>query len=316
MFMVQTATVLPGHDEPGNRSLFVFFGFSFRHGSMTSGTSWQALQQRLVAGSVLRHAAGLRHPMVKGQVCQFHAHDAIEVVFHPIGSGVTRIEDGTDVVFAAGDVVLYAPGVRHDQRMTVTGEDCCVQIEPPTRIRLTGHLHVGRIDDKVLQAEIELLSGRQPNGPATERALLDLRTTAVLLQLLELALVRRAPDAGRAESLVLAAERYIQQNYARISSVNEIAAAVGVGPDHLRHVFRRRRNRSLVACLGEIRQAQARALLVHSGLPLKQIARLCGYRDEYYFSSVFRRQEGIPPGQFRERQRARLVRTSETQGGA
>ena len=283
---------------------------------MTPGTSWQTLQHRLVAGTVLHHAAGLRHPMAKGHVCQFHAHDAIELVFHPIGSGVTTIEDGTDVAFAAGDVVLYAPGVRHNQRMTVTGEDCCVQIQPPSRIRLCGHLHVGRIEHKVLQAELELLSGQQPNGPPAERALLDLRTTAVLLQLLELALIRRAPEAGRAESLVVAVERYIQQNYARINSVNEIAAAVGVGPDHLRHVFKRRRNRSIVDCLGAVRRAQARALLVHSGLALKQIALLCGYRDEYYFSSVFRRQEGIPPGQFRERQRARAVPQERNVGAA
>jgi AraC-like DNA-binding protein len=306
--MTQNPTAFHGEHEPGNRSLFVFFGFLFQHGAMASATSWQTLQQRLVTGAVLHHAAGLRHPVVTGHVCQLHAHDAIELVFHPTGSGVTTVEDGTDVSFAAGDVVLYAPGVRHDQRMSVTGEDCCVHIRPPPRLRLSGHLHVGRIEDKVLQAELELLSDRQPNGLPTERAVLDLRTTAVLLQLLELALARRAPDAGRAESHVLAAERYIQQNYARINSVNEIATAIGLGPDYLRHVFKRRRNRSIVDSLSAVRQAQARALLVHSGLPLKQIARLCGYRDEYYFSSVFRRREGTPPGQYRERKRARQVR--------
>jgi YesN/AraC family two-component response regulator len=28
---------------------------------------------------------------------------------------------------------------------------------------------------------------------------------------------------------------------------------------------------------------------------------LCGYRDEYYFSAVFRKSEGMPPGAFREK---------------
>ena len=48
---------------------------------------------------------------------------------------------------------------------------------------------------------------------------------------------------------------------------------------------------------------RAKTLLVHSQLSLKQIATLCGFRDEYYFSAVFRRFADLPPGRYRARQR-------------
>jgi AraC-like DNA-binding protein len=41
--------------------------------------------------------------------------------------------------------------------------------------------------------------------------------------------------------------------------------------------------------------------LRHSRLPLKQIATLCGFKDEYYFSAVFRQLTQSSPGDFRRR---------------
>lgn len=276
---------------------------------MRGKPSWRSLQRVLAEGAVLRQVAGFSQPVVVGRDCQFHEHESIEVVFHPTGAGVTTMQSGETVEFAEGDVVLYAPDVQHDQRMRVTGVDCCVQVAAPADVRLAGHLHVGRIDDVVLRSELEFLSSRSPGGSATEDALLNLRTTAVLLQLMELAFARETPDAGRVERHVRAAERYVQEHYARIGSVEDIARAAGVGPDHLRHAFRRRRGRSLVSYLGEIRLGRARTLLTHADLPIKEIAGLCGYRDEYYFSAVFRKRCGCAPGRYREQSRAGRKRT-------
>ena len=202
--------------------------------------------------------------------------------------------------FEEGDVVLYAPGARHDQRVSVNGEDCCVQIEVARRDRPSGCLLIGGIDDALLRGEIEFLARSMDGG-----ALFNLRATAVLLQLLEIAFAR-TEAVGRDEEHVRAAERHVRDHYATIRSVGEIAAAAGLGEDYLRHVFRRRRGRSLIGYLGEIRMARARVLLVHSNLPLKEISRLCGYSDEYYFSAAFKKCDGMPPGLYRQRNRPEL----------
>ncbi len=271
---------------------------------MSGRSSWKALQRKLAGGAVLRHVAGFSHPVAVGRDCQFHEHPSIELVFHPTGRGETTVQGGGKTTFVEGDVMLYAPGARHDQRVSADGVDCCVQIEPPADAGLSAHLHVGHIDDVVLRSELEFLSARSPDGSATGDALLNLRSTAVLLQLLELAFTRTNRDEGRAGLHVREAERYVKKHYARIGSVEEIATSVGVGPDHLRHVFRRLRGRSLIGYLGEIRLDRARTLLTHADLPIKEIAGLCGYRDEYYFSAIFRKRTGSAPGHYRERSRA------------
>lgn len=284
--------------------MFVFFGFPVGMMAMRVKSSWLALRRKLAGGAVLRHVAGVSQPITVGRDCQFHEHEAIELVFHPTGRGVTTMQGGGEVAFAEGDVVLYAPAVRHDQRTEAAGMDCCVQIEPPAGVRLTGHLHVGRIDDVVLRSELEFLAARSPGKSATGDALLNLRTTAALLQLLELAFARGPADGSPAERHARAAELYVQEHYARIGSLERVAEVVGIGPDHLRHAFRKRRGRSLVGYLAEVRLERARTLLTHADLPIKEIAGLCGYRDEYYFSAVFRKRIGSAPGQYRERSRA------------
>lgn len=266
---------------------------------MLENATWRALQAQLSKGVVLKHVAGLRHAVTPERYCPFHAHRWLEIVYHPTGRGVTATEDGGAADFEEGDVVLYAPRLRHDQRVVAAGVDCCVQMETPKGLNLCGCLQVGRIEDGVLRGEIEYLSRRMAGESTTQAALLNLRATAVLLQLLELAFARRAKTT-RGELQVRAAERYVQEHYARIGSVGEVAVAVGLGADYLRHLFRRLRGRSLVGYLGEVRLARAKVLLAHSNLPLKEVAPLCGYRDEYYFSVVFRRAEGVPPGQYRE----------------
>ncbi|AHF90960.1 DNA-binding domain-containing protein, AraC-type [Opitutaceae bacterium TAV1] len=286
-------------------------------GNMQPASAWKALQEKLVAGAVLRHTAGLRHPVAAGYYCPLHEHESIEIVFHPTGRGVTRTgnaaagktggDDLRALAFDAGDVIVYAPRTLHDQRMEAGGEDHCVQLRAPAGHRLTGALHIGRVEDAVLRSEMELLAHGMHAPTPGRAALLNLRATAVLLQLLELAHGRHAREAAgtrQGERHVRAAERYVQEHYARIGSVLEIAAGAGLGGDHLRHLFRRLRGRTLVSYLNEVRVARARTLLAHSPLTLKEIAALCGWRDEYYFSAVFRRSCGMAPGRYREERHA------------
>ncbi|MBC8010213.1 MAG: helix-turn-helix transcriptional regulator, partial [Burkholderiales bacterium] len=181
--------------------------------------------------------------------------------------------------------------------------DCCVQIDAPAGLAPEGFLRVGRVDDVVLRSELEFLTRRAP-GTAARSALLNLRATAALLQLLELGLTGGAEKTDLAGRHARAAARHIQEHYARIGSVAEIAAALGLGADHLRHVFRRHHGRGLAAYLGDVRMERARTLLTHAELPIKEIAKLCGYRDEYYFSAVFTRRTKLAPGRYRERSRA------------
>lgn len=46
----------------------------------------------------------------------------------------------------------------------------------------------------------------------------------------------------------------------------------------------------------------ARNHLLNGSKPVGEVARLCGFADEAYFSRRFRQIHGLPPGQFRRQQ--------------
>jgi AraC-like DNA-binding protein len=53
--------------------------------------------------------------------------------------------------------------------------------------------------------------------------------------------------------------------------------------------------------LTRLRLAKARELLVATSLPGAEVARECGFENVPYFFTLFRRQTGLTPGEFRRR---------------
>ena len=230
-----------------------------------------------------------------------HSHPAVEIVYHSAGRGETCVA-GRSIPFQEGSAVVYAPQEFHDQTMASDGQDLCVQIALPGSVhrKLDGGFCVPCIGDPWLIAEIQNLcrSRAQPGG--LEQRVFDLRAAAVLLALVDIATKASREDAlPPSERHVMQAEQFMSEHFASIRSLREVAVHVGVSHDHLRHVFSKACGRSMVRHLNEIKVARAKILLTNSLLPLKQIAATCGFKDEYYFSAVFRRLTNLSPGLYR-----------------
>ena len=276
---------------------------------------WKALLRGAGDGGLLRYTRGMRLPVGNGLRTPLHSHRALEIVYHPTGRGTTRTRRGEEFAFGEGDVVVYAPGEAHDQHVTSAGEDLCLQIalppgafpDPTHRRAGSGVLVLSAHLPEAVRHDLRLLARPRPRPPtALERRALDLRATLVLLELLAHAERAGCPDPADADAVPPAAERHVQAaerfmagHFAAVGSLREVAVAAGVGYDHLRHSFRERRGQSLGDHLRGLRLDHARRLLAHSRLGLKQVAAACGFRDEGYFSAVFRRHEGRAPGSYR-----------------
>lgn len=263
---------------------------------------WRDFGARRAEAPALRFTAGFRHSVRKKDYCRRHSHEAMEIVFHHAGAGVTRVGDGAVVPFAATAVIIYGPGVPHDQTMDCAGEDVCVQLEIPRREhgRIGEVFRVASLTDPILIEELLSLSESPMPGDATAQAVLHHRATAVLLGLLGTKQVgERATAVSSAALLARGAETYLRRHYQKITSLREVAEHLGVGPDHLRHVFRQERRLTLIDFLTGLRLDRARFLLRSTGLPLKQVADLAGFSNEYYFSTAFRRRVGMAPSEFR-----------------
>lgn len=80
---------------------------------------------------------------------------------------------------------------------------------------------------------------------------------------------------------------------------NAAARAACLSPAHFSHVLRRVTGQPFTEHLNRMRVARACVLLRNPQKGLAAIALECGFRDQSYFTKVFRRITGRPPGRFR-----------------
>jgi len=264
---------------------------------------WTRFVARRVKSPPLTLLNGLRHELKRGNYCPMHSHQSIEIVYHPTGTGITRVAKNRSITFEEGSVVVYAPNESHDQAMATDGDDLCLRLSAPAAGRggpKTG-FYLPVVEDASITEDIRILSrGRVRVSPA-EQSIFNLRATSTLYALVHLASLRSDDGHGddNPERYARNAERHIRDHFATIKTLREVADDLTISYDHLRHLYKARRGRSLVHYLNEVRLERAKTLLVHSRLPLKQVAAQCGYADEYYFSAVFRRFARMPPGRYR-----------------
>jgi transcriptional regulator GlxA family with amidase domain len=100
-------------------------------------------------------------------------------------------------------------------------------------------------------------------------------------------------------ALVKRALAYLHQNYARPLARWEIAEAVGVSEDYLSRVFSRELGLSPWDYLNRYRIQRAKELLRSTNDSIRSIAHQVGFKDQAYFSRVFRKQAGSSPNEFR-----------------
>lgn len=93
---------------------------------------------------------------------------------------------------------------------------------------------------------------------------------------------------------------YLQQNYTRPISRQELASVVGVSKDYLSHIFQKELGLSPLDYLNRYRILQAKTLLRNTNDSITVIAGKVGFDDLSYFNRVFHKQVGCSPRTYRE----------------
>ncbi|MBT1154086.1 helix-turn-helix transcriptional regulator [Aminobacter anthyllidis] len=95
------------------------------------------------------------------------------------------------------------------------------------------------------------------------------------------------------------ARRYMEENFAKELTVGQLADMLALTPSHLVSAFRKHIGVTPVRYLWQIRAAHGRQLLLHSDLPVLEIAERCGYKNPYHFSRQIKLHFGMPPTELR-----------------
>lgn len=230
-----------------------------------------------------------------------HEHEVMELVYHPSGEGITCLDDGTEIFYSDRSVVLYSARVSHDQIPSRPGADVCIHLNVPPKVArlLPPADYFAHLSDPSIGEEFWSLSRAIPMSGSLTSCILDLRVTALLLRLCAISESEiRISDPQKL--FVQNARLFMQEHFASIECVAEVATHTAVSEDYLRHLFQRLEGISMTQYLARLRLDRAKDLLRHSRLPLKAIASQCGFKTDRYFCTRFLAYTGLSPLAFRK----------------
>lgn len=95
------------------------------------------------------------------------------------------------------------------------------------------------------------------------------------------------------------AQEYLYQHYTEEFSLDAVAAAAGMEKTALCRAFKKTTGTTILQCVIRMRIEQACHLLLTTSLNISQIAWQCGFGSFSQFSTLFRRQVGMSPGEYR-----------------
>jgi len=102
------------------------------------------------------------------------------------------------------------------------------------------------------------------------------------------------------EEIAHVVETYIRENFRKDISLGEISRELGITTDYLSKAFKKHRGETPLKHIITLRMNEAKRLLVeHAQLDIYQIGERVGYRDQYYFSRIFKTYVGLYPTEYR-----------------
>ena len=107
-------------------------------------------------------------------------------------------------------------------------------------------------------------------------------------------------DMDAAGRMFCRIQLYLQENYTDVS-LKTLCDHFHCSKSHISHIFQRHAGCSLRQYCNQLRLAEAKRLLVPSGLSVTEIAQFLGFSDTSYFIRFFRDAAGQTPRKWRNR---------------
>lgn len=92
---------------------------------------------------------------------------------------------------------------------------------------------------------------------------------------------------------------YVQQEYVHNISLDTASEALSLSPSYIGLIFRKVGSTSFLKALNDIRVSKAKELLQNTELTIHEIGESVGVENQNTFIRMFKKAEGITPGQYR-----------------
>lgn len=104
----------------------------------------------------------------------------------------------------------------------------------------------------------------------------------------------------QSNDVIARAKVYINNNFSREISLDDVSREVDISPYHFSKVFKEETGENFIEYVTGVRMERAKELLESSTLSMKEICAMVGYSDPNYFSRTFKKNVGITPTEYKE----------------
>jgi len=128
--------------------------------------------------------------------------------------------------------------------------------------------------------------------------------TRTLFQQLLIAIYQNIRKQHQNYSSSLKVEKVIQYMHKNINTrvtMPELSEFVQLSSSYLSRAFKESTGYSIIEYFNKIKIEKAKEQLIEGDLKVKEVARSLGFIDEFYFSRIFKKLEGLSPSEFHSR---------------
>ncbi len=208
-----------------------------------------------------------------------------------------------------GDLILLSPDALYDYHRILESSQWHFQwaiFQPDSQLldlinwpRFGDGLYHLKAGDDAYTGIKQALTQISELGLSSQENTVALRTNLLQQVLLRARLTLPDSEATPLDHRIQLAIQYIEEHFVRGFSVTEIASCCGLSAANLTRLIKQYTGLSVLEIRDEKRMALAREKLTHSTLNIADIAELCGYSDQAYFTRCFRRYFARTPMEYR-----------------
>lgn len=126
----------------------------------------------------------------------------------------------------------------------------------------------------------------------------------ILLRLLETTAAMISSKEKQYSYLIKEVNKYIRDNYRDEIDLQSIADYIHISCGYLCRLFKKETGESIIDALNKFRMETAKRLLLNSPVKIYEVAVSVGFKDQSYFTYVFKKYTGVSPKEYMSRQRA------------
>ena len=93
---------------------------------------------------------------------------------------------------------------------------------------------------------------------------------------------------------------YLNENYNKNISLDEVAGQIGISPFYLSRLFKQEKDLTFVELLTDLRIRRAVSMMADSEKTLREISIATGFSSLPYFYRVFKKTTGFTTGEIRQ----------------